>query len=93
MLADNWQTKGQFVIKCEEKNRFGPAGRQVTFKHTNDGVICTSQGKLTEDMELIDDSDAITLIEGIAKSGGDISGLDDPEVVQGGEDDDDGDDE
>jgi len=77
LLAARWQTNGQFVIKCEDKNRFGPAGRQVTFKHTNEGIVCTSQGKLTDDMELIDEASAITLIEGIRGAGGDVADIPD----------------
>ena len=76
LLADQWQTRGQFVVKCDEKNRFGPAGRQVTFKHMDTGVVCTSQGKLTDEMELIDDNSAITLIEGIKGAGGEVDNLD-----------------
>lgn len=86
LLADVWQVKGQFAIKCDEKNRFGPTGRLVTFRHTNEGILCTSQGKLTDEMELLDDNSAITLIEGIKGAGGDVDEVDD-------ENDDEGDDE
>lgn len=77
LLADVWQVKGQFAIKCDEKNRFGSTGRLVTFRHTDTGILCTSQGKLTDDMELIDDNNAITLLEGIKEAGGDISEVND----------------
>ena len=40
------------------------------------GVVCTSQGKLTDEMELIDDNSAITLIEGIKGAGGEVDNLD-----------------